>query len=912
MKASLKQALSFGLLATLALPALMPVMAADEAAPNTTKTTEAAKSNENNKASGPYADFDARMMATEHRIIEDLSDGRLNPKDAEDLKSAYDQIAETEALFRQHHAKFTQWQLTKLNVMLDNLGDAISAAEHDRDLASADLQFTREDLRKRIDDAAKHGRLTPQEVADLKARFNKVFSMELLLLRSQKKLTYLDKLALCIDYDNLGARLHRDISARAIAAPDLNGIDAIEKRMDEGVKSGKISATKAEELKKKLAELRSMSEKFKKSEKTQAVDQIIGSVYYPKSPQVSLGLAMEDLANQVEQLLEPGMDLTTRLKEIDSKLSKALDNGTLNPLETVELREDYDNIVSVKEKLGASIKEEDESALKLDIARLEGRIDRQLHSPSTLWSGIVIGITHLSDRNKKALQAKRLTPEQSRDFLKQLSLLNKKHDEFTKQSGGMTVGQAILVAQELQSLGGVLDKQTKDRDLELPNIDNLRSAIDNRIGESAALGLLSAGDLRSAILSLGELNSVKEKYAASDNELNTREKFAIAFELERLSNDIEEEIHGHAAFYPGIEKRRDQIESLVNEGLSSGRLNNASADLYLQKLAENTKSEKEYRSSSIGLTGDKALELIISLEKTWQQLDREIRDKQVMTSDIVSLQGNVEKKIRQGFSDGVLSPVEAENLRGMYDTISAAFALLRSNDGGLSYGERLALEYAYQRLEANVERNVRVMPITLPIVDRAHSDLEQKLGNLLATGRLSADTSQELKKKLDKLGASVSDKRATGGISYQEYLVVAVDMHRLNKQIEEAAAKLKSPLPDIDALQAALSKKLEEAKAKGLSPNTYKEAKEEMGRIEANEAAFRISDESLNYAEALNLMQAIQALDDKIAGKNKSEVKAPTNKSAAASDSKTSKTVSKTNSSKTKAKEDSTKKKETK
>lgn len=915
MKASLKQALSFGLMATLALPAVLPVMAAEQAATSDSKTQEAAKSNEVAKpSSGTYSEFDSRMVAVEHRIIEDLSDGKLSPQDAEDLKSAYDQIAETEALFRQHPAKFTQWQLTKLHVMLDNLSEAISAAEHDRDLASADLQFTREDLRRRIDNAAKNGRLTPQEVSDLKARFNKIVSMELQLERSQKRLTYMDKLALCIDYDNLAARMHRDISARAIAAPDVSAIDAIEKRIEEGTKSGKISASKSDELKKRLGELKSMAENFKKPEKNQAVDQIIGSVYYHKSPQISLGLAMEDLANQVELLIEPAKDISTRLKDIDAKLSQALDDGTLNPLETVELKEDFDSIVDAKDKSGSTLKEEDELALKLDMARLEGRIDRQIHAPNRLWAGIVVGITHLSDRNKQSLKAKRLSEEQSKDFLKELSLLNKKRSDFTKQSGGMTVAQAVQVAQELQSLGGKLDKQTKDRDLELPNIDNLRSAIDNRIGESAALGLLGAGDVRSAILTLGELNSVKEKYAASENELSVREKFAIAFELERMATDVEEEIHGHEAFYPGLEKRRNQIESLINEGISSGRLNSANADIYRQKLAENKNLEKEYRSSSIGLTGDKALELINSLEKSWLQLDRELRDKQVMTSDIVSLQGNVEKKIRQGFSDGVLTPSEAETLRGMYDTITAAFALLRAADGGLSYGERLALEYAYQRLEANVERNVRVVPMTIPMMDKAHADLEQKLGNLLATGRLSPDTTLELKKKLDKLGASVSDKRASGGgLSYQEYLVVAVDMHRLNKQIEEAAAKLKSPLPDIDALQAALEKKLEEGKTKGtLSASAYKDAKDEMSRIQANEAAFRISDESLNYAEALNLMQAIQALSDRISGKAKSESSTTKTKSATDSKSKTSETASKSSSTKTTSKTTESKKKETK
>ena len=53
------------------------------------------------------------------------------------------------------------------------------------------------------------------------------------------------------------------------------------------------------------------------------------------------------------------------------------------------------------------------------------------------------------------------------------------------------------------------------------------------------------------------------------------------------------------------------------------------------------------------------------------------------------------------------------------------------------------------------------------------------------------------------------------GMSYQEILLVSIDLDRLNQRIEQRAAALKSPLPDVDALQMQLEKKLEEAKAKG-------------------------------------------------------------------------------------------------
>ena len=849
-------------MATMFLPGFMPVLAANE--------KEAAKSVE-----GPFTELDARMVRSEHRIIEDLSNGRLTPQEAESLKASLDRVAELEAQFRQHPAVFTEWQSIRLHTLLDKVSDEIDRSEHDRDLASADLQFTRESLAQRIDIAAKHNRLTPQEVSDLKQSFNKIYAMEGNLRKQQSgSLSYLDKLALCIDYDHLAQRLSKQLSSRPVALPDTAGIGAkIEKRIDEGAASGKISDGKKEEFKQKLKELRANGDALNKSPNGANQEQLI-----------ALGLELENLANNVEaaHAVEAQKDSAARLKAIDSKLGKGLQEGALTPMDALELKEDLDNLNAAREKMaaGGQIKEEDEAALKLDIARLEARVARQAHGPSRLWSGLVVGLVHLSHRNKQGYLAKRISAEDSKAFGKDLTDLNKKLIEYDKAEGGIKVSQALQVAEDLQAFEARLDKALKDRPMEVPKIDGLKQVIDNRIGDAAVSGQLSVGDARTAVLTLGDLNSVKEKYSASDSELNSRETFAIAFELERLASKLEEQTHGHESLFPGLDNRRGQIEALINEGVSSGRLSSTAAELYKTRLNESSKQEKQFRSDAIGLTGDKAIELVNDLEKLWQQLDRELREKAVRTSDLVSLEGAVEKKIRRGFSDGVLSPVEAETLRKFYDGVVAAFNKMRATDGGLSYGERLAFAYGFQRLSAHVERNLRSTPIALPMMEQDRENMEQRLGNLLSTGRIPLKDAQELKGQLDSIANSAAEKRSSGGgISFLECLIVAVDMDRMNKRIEQRAAALKSPLPNIDSLQSELEKKVAEAKAKGsISAAQYKEFRAEMDKIAANEAAFRISDESLNYAEAANLMVAIQQLKDRLQapGKNSSNKKEST------------------------------------
>jgi hypothetical protein len=876
MKVSLKQALSIGLMATLTLPGFIPAIAenASPAAPaenkddkkpqNTAAANEATKtpaSSISQKEAGPFALVDDRIQRIEHRLVEDLSTGRLDPSEANDLKKMLDQVSEIETSYRADTPTATHWLNIHLNHLLDKVNDAIDHTEHDRDLASADLDFTRIDLFKRIDLAAREGRLTPKEVADLKQHFEKINSYAAALHQKQGKLSYVDKLMLCIEYDHLALKLSQKMGDMSLAMPDFSTMsNDILKKAEDAAKAGNLSDSQLQEIKKRLDEIAGKVADAKKSVPA-SVETII-----------TLGVALEEVSNRIDTLaakIDATADIDKRLAKIDCRIAKCLDEGSLNPLETLELKEDLDAIRSARGS--GAVKDEDVIALKHDLARLEGRLDRQIHEPSRTWSGLNVGIVHYSSRDTEALKAKRLSADEMKSFLREIAALNKKRADFIKTEGGMTTGQALSIATGLQEIAGRLEKRMKDRDMAVPDIDALRKAIDNRIGESTVTGELTRGDARTAELALNQVNSVKEKYHASNNELDAREKFAVAFELERVSSNFEEQMHGHEALFPGLDRRRGQIEALINEGLSSGRISETTADFYKQKLAENSKLEKQYRADALGLTGDKALELVNSLEQLWDQLDREIREQRISSNDLISLQGFVERKIRTGFSYGLLSADEAARLRKTYDNVTDAFNKMRAEDGGLSYGERLAFAYGFQRLLANVERTTHSSPVILPSLDNQRRALEQRLGNLLATGRLPVKEAEGLKKILDELGREAAEKRDSGGgMSYQEILLVSVNLERLKHRVEEKAATATSQIPNIDTLRDNLRKSVEDAHAKGkLSDSDYKTYKEDLDRIEANEASFRMSDEALDYAEALNLILDIERVKNKLESSSK-------------------------------------------
>ena len=866
MKGSLKQALSIGLMATFVLPANLPVSAADAVGTNGASTSVSSeKTLERSQAPitarGPYDEIDQRMVIVERRILEGLSSGRLNSVQAAEVKKQLDAVIEVEAQFRSEPSKFTHWQIVRLHSLLDKVSALLEVNMGDRDLAGADLEFAKVDLLKRIDLAALHGRLSAAEVANVKQRYNRIVALETALRRRQGRLTYADKLLLHIDFDHLAHEIRRQMGERTLTLPEVAKAAAnLEIKIAEGLKAGTISETQTEDFRKKLNDLKAIESDLQKNGRSGDREQ-----------QIALGVSTEEIANSIARLMQkealPTID--SRLIKLDHRLAQGLDGGELSPLETMELKEDLDELIAAKVSLstaGATTTAEAIQTLNLAVARLESRIDRQIHGPSRVWPGMTVLLTHLGMRSKEALAAKRLNEDEAKAFRMDIGKLAANKLQLEKSAEGLNSAQALSLAEDIQRMGARLEKTMKDREMAVPNIDALNTAINNRIAEATIAGDLSTGEARASVLKLAETNLLKERYRTTENQLTNREIFNVAYELERLSANTEEQIHGHAPFFPGFDTRRAQIEALIGEGISSGRLNTAEAVLLKTNLEETNKLERQYRLESTGLTAEKALELIGNLEREWQDLDRQLREQEVMISDLVSLEGAVEKKMRQGFSYGLLTLSEVESLRSSYDAVVNAFNKMRASDGGLSYGERLAFSFGFERLNANVERQMREVPLPTPSIEAQRAQVEQKLGSMLASGRLPVQEAQDIKSLLDEIIFNSHVKRRSGGgISYQESIIISTDLDRLNQRVELRAAALKSPLPDIDAKQAELERKISESLSKGgLSSDDAKDLKSELERVATAEAAFRISDESLNYAEAINLVMDLERIKTRL------------------------------------------------
>ncbi|MBY0356632.1 MAG: hypothetical protein K2W82_01415 [Candidatus Obscuribacterales bacterium] len=799
--------------------------------------------------SQPFAEVDSRYSRIERRLIEALTNGRLTPANARTIKDELEKVAEMEAYFRVNPSKLTQWQCLQLGYELDKIGKKLELAMNDRRFSSSDLTFTKEDTLKSIDNAVRAGRLSVKEMESLKSGYKRLSLVESSLRKSQGGLSYLDRLMLCVEFDHLAARARRQMSERPVGVPDVskNGLE-IEQKIAEAVKSGKISQEKEKQFAQELSEIRRLEADFSKAKRIPDVQELM-----------AMGILLESLSDRVldaagESVFVDGQ-ISARLEAADAAIGKALQWGSLNPLEAMELKEDLDSLVSAKNKLTGA-KAEELAGLKLDIARLEGRLDRQMHEPTRLWSGIPSYQASIGVRIQDGGKAGRLSADEVKTLLADSEHVTEMEKQAIADGAKLTAVKALEIVVALEKLSGRLDRALKDRTLAQVKNDNLQNAIDERIGEALVKGQLNTGEAR-------EYKALLQRYAVSKDTdaspaavVEPRQALLAAYELQRIYLKLEEQIHDNSAVFPGLDTRRAQVEALIEEGLASGRLSMREASAALDDLIANIKQEKEFRATGATLTAQEAIDLVGALERSHENIGSVFMERQITMEDLVFLESNLERKIIQGVSRGLLLPEEAEVARKQYEDMAAAFLRMRGKDGGLSYGERLGFAYGFTHLATVVERNMRSRPLPQPNIELRYRDLEQQLASHMVSGRLSLSESRNLKTALDDLLSAASRLRSSGGgMSYPETLVINADFDKLGQHIEQKASSRSKPLPDLDSVEAILSKRIKEMQIAGkLSKKTADTLHAEMDRIAQCELNYRLTDENLTYMEALNLM----------------------------------------------------------
>jgi hypothetical protein len=165
-------------------------------------------------------------------------------------------------------------------------------------------------------------------------------------------------------------------------------------------------------------------------------------------------------------------------------------------------------------------------------------------------------------------------------------------------------------------------------------------------------------------------------------------------------------------------------------------------------------------------------------------MESALTDQPAAPQDINEHIATVDSKIANALAAGRLTIPQAQELRAHIDQVLQDKAAFSKTDGQLSYSEDVALALETDRLNRLLDRTVAASPASADISSR-RTQLEKRLKDAIAAGKLKAADAQPLMDDLDRLAQTEANFRSSDeGLSLAEAMTLALDLDRINSRID--------------------------------------------------------------------------------------------------------------------------------
>ncbi|MBP9092763.1 S-layer homology domain-containing protein [bacterium] len=557
------------------------------------------------------------------------------------------------------------------------------------------------------------------------------------------------------------------------------------------------------------------------------------------------------------------LDVEKRRSDLDRKLSEALASGRLTSSEAGPFKQELLRLKNVEEtyKVSGKFSFFQKARLTLELDVLSSNIEKSLHERSSValtdLSGKKLDITV---RLNEALNAGRLTPQETQSFKSQLANISAKESSYQAVNAPgqpLNSTQTLELALDLDRLSSALESQLRARTGEDFKFADRTRELSVRISDLVAAGRISAIDADGYRQELDRIGSRQVSMTASGRRLTTEDQLSLALDLERLNSKLERftattgGISGGANALPGINELQRSLAEKIVAGQSSGQLDAQELSVLKQEFDRIATVEASYRADG-ALSDNETLSLAGDLEKLSKRIDRSLT--QAPTNTLASRQARVQTKLDQARANQRISEAIYQDLRTELERVAARERLYKA-DGQLSDSETLSLANDLEQISGRLQQSLSA----LPDWNSKRDKLSKQIEDALASGRLTADQADDFRRDLaraNRLGSAMSG----GNRQYSEQQVVAIvsEYDDVSSRLEKALA----PLPDIAGKQLAITTKLNGAEASGaLNSNQVSDLNKEFARIRTVENSFRNSDGGLNDWEAMKINRDLDALD---------------------------------------------------
>lgn len=797
--------------------------------------------------------INARIGRLEEAVKQALMGGRLTTEEADNYRSALAQVSEDEAQYVASAGQLGPVMLVRLQSVLGRIEKKLDTTQHDRRIAIFDFGTAEDQTRTAIQEARTENRLSADTANQLTSELKAIIDLQD-TLRRDGILSYGDALIVSYRLDTLMERLGRSLVRPPSSIPSA---EEIASATSVALSSGKLPTEQANAFRKQFDDLQ---QQLVSAKDIKVTNQREAQLLYLAS-QFELLKAKVDMAAAGKTLATAPKD---RIQQIDFAIADAFSVGKLTPQEAHELRAELQGTI---DEMGTdpNITPEKSARIALELERIAGQMQRWYHAPRKNWPGLDAFQAAFDQRIEDAAKANRLDPTHLSSYKTEAEKIAKlEADKRAAHGGKLETTDALDLAMQLERLSVSLHHDAKDRDLAPPDIDALQKELDRVIADGITSGKLAA-DGSLLIERLNHLAELRSNYEKSTSGLDPRARLAIAESVASTIATIQQEMHNDVPQNLPLDLRLDKLGDVVSDAVAGGVISiergqqyRAGVDTIYAQLAADRKSDG-------GLTARESIAIGSDIDLLAAQIQDELRESAVFAPQVAEMITETRGLIGHAVANGRLTLNQANDLIADLDRKSAELNTAAGAQGGLSHGEGLKLAYDVKRIKSNFEMQLHDNAVPLADIGAEVALIDTKLANALAAGQLTVPEAQEYKHSLEQvIGEAVAFRESGGGLTMPETLALGLELNQLSRSIETGIRK-ETGGRTVDSREDALKKRIAQLVATGKLAQKEADALTfDLDRIEESEAAFRVSEEGLNYAEALTLTLDLDRLSTKI------------------------------------------------
>ena len=731
----------------------------------------------------------------------------------------------------------------------------------------SDVDTRQASIEKRLLDAFNCGRLTRSRMEGFKQELARVADQEAVFKAGDGTLSLWETMRLQFDLDRIVKEIEGSLTDRQSGFVDPTvRHDEIAKRLARAFGEGRLTQQENDQIQMEL-------DKFSKDIK--AATGKNGQIGV--SDAVRLVLGLDRLSQKLTRTAhERQLSLSAfeaRLSEIDTRIKAGMTSGQLTELEARDIKDDFKQLSdkeSALKKAKRPLTAAEQLELALAIENLNSAVDREMsdNDRAPVNAGNVNARKSEIDKAiADALSGGLITIGDAQGYKNELNAISKKESDFKAASGtDITVSEAQNLLIDIERLSGKIDRVYANKQTVWAGIDGSITDIQAKLADAVKNSRLAPQDEIEIKAELDRILAERTNTVATKRALDADAAMKIAGDLDKLKSKLSVSTKDREiAIIPDLNKRRNEVNKRIGEGVVSGKLTISEGQDLMDSLGRVAAKEAAFRATDGTIDEREKLTLALDLERVATDTEKQIRDNPYASKSIAERKDQVDQMISTGTLDGRLKAREVQDLRDELSRIAASEQAAIASDGYISGPEAIQLASDLDKLIIGTQAHLKDSDTALPDLAKREAELYQRITEGVMQGRLPTSKADALKKDFYRIMDNEAKYRSSGGLSFGEHAALALELERLANSIESNMSESQATLPDVDARQSEVDSRVADAVASGkLSPDMAREFSNELDRISRDEVNYRFSGSGLSYAESLALMTDLETVSGKL------------------------------------------------